>query len=324
MTEEKSNAAAGKIHFVGFDAEFAISEVLELSVFTLDHEQDAAPRDEASENTREAARPKEVFHQYFKPRNETRWPGSGRVHHISPRMVAHRPHFLKFLPMVQEIIDGADCLVGFAISNDIEALKREGVKRLDEKPYIDVRDLNWLCRGIDAGVELDSRRNLSVTAEELGLDFSDTAAHGASYDTLKTMEALQALMPEFLRRHPAPEGMPFLVHYLQTWDREREAYYREYAKGWVAITEAREGYRLKASRISEPKGDKVVATLRVNARNRAIDEMDARFDRRRDRTDRNVYHLTAADIEWFKAYTNEYDGQEPFHRRMHELRSHGL
>lgn len=306
-----------KIHFIGFDAEFAVQEVLELSIYSYDHDRTGAgPGAEAH---------REVFHQYFKPRNEYRWPGSERVHHISPRMVAHRPHFSRFRPMVQEIIDGADCLVGFAISNDIEALKREGVRGLDDKPYIDIRDLHWLCHGLERGIELDARRGLAATAEELGVDFSDSDAHGASYDTVKTMECLERLLGAFVEKYPLPEAeSDLLAHYLQTWDTEREAYLKEYAKGWIAVTEAREGYRLKASRLTEPKGDKVVACVRVNARNRALDEMDARFAKRRHPEDRHVYRLTREDIKWLEAYANEYDGQEGLHRRMMDLRIKGL
>lgn len=332
------------LRFVGFDGEFAIKEIIELSVYSMEY-----PSADASESGYN-----EVFHQYFKPRLEQRWPGSERVHHISPAMVRHRPHFLKFLPMVQKLIDEADCLVGFDIKNDVEALKYEGVEIPDDKPVIDVRDLHWLCHGKDAGVPLDSRRGLSATAEELGIEFSDSAAHGASYDTQKTMECLCRLLGEFVAKYPdessdtsepqtsekgddrTPEyataqnsvmgsgrvtPQEFLERYLQVWVEERENYYREYAKGWIAIVEANDGYRLKASRVNEPAGDRIVATIHVNARYRALDELDVRFDRRRHPLDRKMYRLTKADIEWFKAYTNEYDGEERLHNKMHELRS---
>ncbi|MDE7159615.1 MAG: hypothetical protein K2O24_02030 [Muribaculaceae bacterium] len=310
------------IRFVGFDAEFAIKEILELSIFSLGYHTADSSDESVSDSIDESAsarESKEIFHEYFKPRNETHWPGSQRVHHISPAMVRHRPGFIKFRPTVQRLIDEADCLVGFAIDNDIEALRFAGVHGLDDKPVIDIRDLHWLCHGRDAGVALDSRRGLSVTAGELGIDFNETDAHGASYDTLKTMECLNVLLKQFEEKYPSDS--PLLAHYLQVWDTERENYYREYAKGWVAIVESGDGYRIKTSRMSPPEGDKVVAVIPVNARHRALDEIDARYDKRRHRLDRKVYMLTKADIEWFKAYTNEYDGQEHLHRKMQELRS---
>lgn len=332
------------LRLVGFDGEFAIKEIIELSVYSMEYTSADASQNNYAE----------VFHQYFKPRLEQRWPGSERVHHISPAMVRHRPHFLKFRPMVQQLIDEADCLVGFDIKNDVEALKYEGVERLDDKPVIDVRDLHWLCRGKDAGVPLDSRRGLSATAGELGIEFSDSAAHGASYDTQKTMECLNRLLVEFVAKYPAEPAVTsgaltsgesdgrtpdsaeaqtaeeggdpvapreLLERYLQVWERERENYYREYAKGWIAIVEANDGYRLKASRMNQPAGDRIVAAIYVNARYRALDELDIRFDKRRHPLDRKLYRLTKADIEWFKAYTNEYDGEERLHNRMQDLRS---
>lgn len=304
--------------YIAFDAEFAINEVLELSVYHWDSE---TPDEQ----------PAEVFHQYFKPRNEHRWPGSERVHHISPRMVAHRPHFSRFRDMVQRLVDEADCLVGFAIQNDIDALAREGIKGLDRKLAVDVRDMHWLCHGRLAGIELDSRRGLSVTAGELGIDFSESDAHGASYDTLKTMQCFVRLIQDFedmSLREAAGTGQEvsedgFLARYLQKWDTEREKYYREYAKGWIALVEAREGYRLKASRIAPPSGDKVVSVIHVMARMRGLDEIDARFTRKRHPEDRHVYCLDDSDIRWFAGYSNEYDAQESLHRKMQELRAHG-
>ncbi len=310
-----------KIHFVGFDAEFAVKEILELSIYVLDY---ARGGKEVGEDTGEE-RHKEIFHQLFRPRNEHRWPGSERVHHISPKMVAHMPFFTRLRPRIQQMIDDADCLVGFAISNDIDALEFEGVTNLDSKPYIDIRDLHWLCYGRDAGIELDARRGLAATAEELGVEFNDSDAHGASYDTRKTMECLERLLDAFIEKYPLEEEKTdLLAHYLQIWDREREAYLKEYAKGWIAIVEAHEGYRLKASRLSEPKGEKVVASVRVMARNRALNEMDAHFSKRRHPENRHIYCLTKSDMKWFMDYANEYDGQEGFHKKMMELRATGL
>lgn len=297
--------------YLGLDAEFAVSEVLELSMFRVGFTDDGEPTP-----------PEQVFHQYFRPVAERSWPGSQRVHHISPRMVAHRPPFRRFLPEVQRLVDEADCLVGFAIENDIEALKREGVTGLGGKLQLDVKDLHWLCRGRGAGVGLNSRVGLAATAAELGVEFSEKDAHGASYDTLKTMECLLALMPEFEERwldegervldRPAKLG-----RYLSLWEETREEWLREFARGWVSLVETADGYRLKGNR-NRPAGEELC--IAVNARQRALEEIDARFARRRVAGSPTLFRLTQADIEWFRAYVNEYDGEETTHRKMLELR----
>ena len=298
-----------------FDAEFANLEILELSVFA-----DTLGGEEA---------PREIFHSLFKPEHERSWPGSQRVHHISPAMVRRSPYFRRHREEIQKLIDGADCLVGFAIENDIEALRREGVEIPDGKAIVDVRDLHWLVEGNAKGIELDARKGLAVTAAELEIEFKDEDAHGASYDTLKTLECFRVLMDRFAQKvsdtHTDAEGaesapQDLLEAYFTQWNEAREIYMENFAHGWVSLIETRDGYRLKASRIAPPDEGKAAATIEVKARQRALNEIDAHFDRKRHRDHPSIYVLKPADIEWFKAYTNVYDADEPMHRRLHELR----
>lgn len=291
---------------VTLDAEFAVNEILELSLFAWDSDSEEEPR--------------EILHELFRPRNERRWPGSERVHHISPKMVASKPPFTKFSRKIQTLIDASDCLGGFAIENDIAALEREGIEHLEEKPYLDVRDMHWLLHGREKGVELDARKGLAVTAEELGVDFSDNDAHGASYDTAKTLECLRILWREFMEKYPlsADSEASALEHYQQVWDEAKESFYREFAKGWITLIPATGGFRIKATR-RKPE-DEDLTTIEVNARHRALNEIDAMFDKRRIKGYADIYDLRAGEIAKFKSYANEYDGEEPTHRKLYQLR----
>lgn len=295
-----------------FDAEFAIREVLELSIWGMEL---------GAEETAEG-RPRQVFHQYFRPREERRWPGSQRVHHISPKMVARKPHFSEWRRKIQALVDEADLLVGFAIDNDIEALEREGIQGLSEKPCVDVRDLHWLVRTRHEGVELDARKGLAVTAGELGVEFSENLAHGADYDTRVTLACFRALADDFAKAELGEGKSPeeWLMKYQERWDEEREKFMEQFAHGWVGLQRWHDGYRLKASRLKAPSGEDIEEVVEVNARQRALDEMDERFDKLRNPHDAKVYMLKEKDIEWFRRYNNEYDGQEQLHRRMTDLR----
>lgn len=300
------------MNIICLDAEFAIKEVLELSVWGF-------------EFGNPDSKPRQVFHQYFRPREERRWPGSQRVHHISPAMVARKPGFSEWRKRIQQIVDEADVVVGFAIENDIEALEREGITGLADKPCVDVRDLHWLVRTRHDGVELDARKGLAATAGDLGVEFSENLAHGADYDTRITLDCFRRLAAEFelleFGEGEKPGSEEWLRRYLVRWDEEREAFLKRFAHGWVALQKWGEGYRLKASRMNVPAGSDIEVDIEVNARQRALDEIDAHFDRRRSSRDVHLYNLTAKDVEWFRKYSNEYDGQEPLHRRMAELRA---
>ncbi len=301
-------------NIIAFDAEFATLEILELSIYS-----DTLPF---------SYEPQEIFHSLFRPENERRWPGSERVHHISPAMVRREPFFRRHRARIQSLIDKAECLVGFAVENDIEALRREGIEIPEDKPVIDVRDLHWILEGSARGVELDARKGLAVTAGELGIEFNDNDAHGAGYDTLKTLECFRVLFDRFAREVVGVEDGVWpddiLERYQAHWDSVREEYLERFAHGWVSLVETRDGYRLKASRFA-PADDKAsVATIEVAARWRALNEIDARFDRRRNREHPSLYLLKPSDIDWFRSYTNEYDAQEAVHHRLHSLRHQSL
>lgn len=297
-----------------FDAEFANEKGLPEEILELSIRQTETLGKESGNRL--------IFHEYIKPARHRRWPHAQEVHHITPEMVAGKPGFVHWRQKIQQIIDNADYLVGFAIENDITALEREGIRGLDTKRVIDVRDLHWLQNTRHTGMELNSRKNLATTAEELGIEFSETLAHGADYDTRITLACFQTLIDSFRETEKAgatPEEI--LAHYLKRWEEERENYLREYARGWITLVKWHNGYRLKASRNKPTPNERTEASIEVKARYLAIDEIDAKLDKRRDSYDPHVYNLKPADIEWFCSYTNEYDGQEPLHRRMAELRA---
>ena len=301
-------------NIIAFDAEFATLEILELSIYS-----DTLPFSGA---------PREIFHSLFRPETERRWPGSERVHHISPAMVRREPFFRRHRRHIQELIDRAECLVGFAIENDLEALRREGIEIPDDKPVVDVRDLHWIIEGKARGVELDARKGLAVTAAELGVDFNEDDAHGAGYDTLKTVECFRILISRFATEVLGlPEGEwpeDLIRRYQERWDLMREEYLESFAHGWVSLVETRDGYRIKASRTAPADEKGCVATVEVAARWRALNEIDARFDRRRNREHPTLYMLKPSDIDWFRSYANRYDGQENVHHRLHSLRRQTL
>ncbi len=297
-----------------FDAEFANEaglpeEILELSIWQ-------------TEGLGPEATHRQVFHQYFRPVYHRRWPHSQPVHHISPAMVAGKPHFKEWRKKIQEIVSQADFIVGFALENDIEALEKEGIKGLAEKRRVDVRDFHWLQNTRHQGVDLNSRKKLAITAEDLGVEFSENLAHGADYDTRKTLECFRTLMDAFVKSELLEEKgeEEKLACYLTRWDEEREKALKEYARGWVALNRWHEGYRIKATRQQPQAKPDLVVAVEVGARQRALDEIDARFDKKRSDRDPSVYLLKNQDIEWFRKYRNEYDGQEPLHKKMMELR----
>lgn len=302
------------IKIIAFDAEFAIQEILELSVYS--HSTDN-PADIAGFIGME---PVESFHQYFKPRTERRWPFSQKIHKISPAMVAHRPYITRFKDEIERRLLEADYYVGFDIGNDVGALEYEGISGIDREKIIDVKDFHWLVYGREKGVPLDGRKGLEVTAEELGMEFEETKAHGASYDTFITIKCFLHLLELYSRKYPEETVVQLLERYRKEWETTSDEYHREYAKGYASLIPAKDGYRLKVSRNPVAHAE---VSIPVNARWRAQDEIDAKFRNRISRDDSSIYCLKPSDIQWIKGYKNEYDSQETMHKKMFELRRKG-
>lgn len=149
------------------------------------------------------------------------------------------------------------------------------------------------------------------------MEFEDNKAHGASYDTLMTMKCFLHLIGVYSKNHPEASIKELLQLYREEWELANDEYLREFAKGYLSLLPAAGGYRLKVSRSPARNAE---LSIPVNARKRALDEVDAKFFKRVSKTDHSVYCLKSTDIEWLKGYSNEYDSQEQIHQKMYDLR----
>ncbi len=276
------------MHIICFDAEMADGvghELLELSVF------DGCFR--------------EIYHSYFKPRIAKQWKGSEKIHHISPEMVKDKRHFDECLIEVQAVVDIADCIVGFAVENDILALEYNGVKGLREKLVLDVRELYWAYKGQTSGMSLDSIPGLVACASALGVDFTEDTAHSASADTKATLQCFAAVC-RLASIDPSQEAS--LTEMSEFCRLEKYEFRRRQAHGWVYLLKnGGGGYRLSFKKRDEFNNDSVVAKMEVNDRHKACYDLHNMFDKKISKKLDGALDLSAADIRRFNGYTNEYD-----------------
>lgn len=280
------------MNLICFDAEMADGinhELLELSVF------------DGSMN--------EVYHQYFKPRVTTEWKGSERVHHITPAMVSGEPHFDECLAEIQAVADGADCIAGFAVENDIFALEYSGVTGLRDKLKVDVRELFWAYCGNPCGMSLDSIPGLVTCAERLGVEFSEADAHSASADTAATLRCLEALRS---KAADASGGeVPDLSDMVAFCERSKYDYRRSHAQGWAYIMRSsRGGYKLRFKAEDDADPAMVVMKKKVNDRHVACYDLHNMFDKKASGRLGGALDLSAADMRKFENYSNEYDEEK--------------
>lgn len=272
---------------VCLDAEFVEGdELIELSIFALDRT--------------------ELYHSRFRPTRYRDWDSS--IHHITPEMVADAPTFASERPGIQKIIDSARHLAGFAISNDISHLSRQGIQRLDNRHILELREWYWINHGLGAGLDLFQNVSLASVIETLGIEFSGDGMHSASGDTLATLDAFLLMYERFCAANgfDLKQFEEAVRHFDEVYAREKLEYDRTHAEGYALLLRSGSGYTLRIKREEPRPSPRLVASIRVADRQRASIELHNLLARR-PLIGREVYRLTPKDIEEFKNYTNGFD-----------------
>ncbi len=252
---------------------------------------------------------REIYHHLFRPAQNLRWTAPPDKLKITPAMVADKPTFASCLSEIQTVFDSAKVIIGYAVDNDISMLRKEGVKKLDRIKVVEVRDLYWLVKGRDAGVDLYGVPNLLAITNELGLTFDEDSAHFASSDTRATLYCFHRLMELFCESHSVDYNGLNPDEAISLYERELDAakkiYRREQAHGYAVAEKTDKGYKLKVRR--EMLNRKVAVCVEVADRSLADYDMAKQFARREVPGHKGLYNLREADLAWLRAYTNVYD-----------------
>lgn len=254
-----------------------------------------------------------AYHSYFKPAIARSWPNSQAVHHISPDMVKDAPSIKKERKTIQDIIDQAEGIIGFAVDNDIRYLQGSNIKVGYNTMVIDVRDWFWYYKGKHLDIEFGAVPRLAKCAELLGFEFSEESeAHSASNDTLMTIKLFNALLDEADSSLSLAEK---ISQFDTLFEEERRLYAEKMARGFISLIRTPKGYLLKNNH-HQPASD-AEFSIEVPGRFQAENDIRNRFRKRETSTDSHLYDLRKSDIDFFKAYTNTYDPEkEEFYRHF--------
>lgn len=258
-----------------------------------------------------------IYHSYFKPSISKTWPNSQAVHHITPEMVKDAPSIRQERKNIQNIIEKADGIIGFAIDNDIKYLSGNNIIVDESITVIDVKDWFWFYKGKELNIKFDSVPRLAKCAELMGLDFSEESeAHSASNDTLMTIKLFDALIAI------ADTGLT-LSETIKKFDclfaEEKRIFAEEMAKGYLSLIKTSKGYIIKNNH-NQPSSNAEIS-IAVKSRFLAEHDIRERFQKRETELDSAIYNLRKSDIEFFKKYTNIYNPEkEHFYRHYLKAR----
>ncbi|MDE6408684.1 MAG: hypothetical protein K2K81_00355 [Muribaculaceae bacterium] len=278
------------------DAEFVDNqEVIELSVWN--HEG------------------REVYHNFFRPTEIDEWPVSEGVHHISPRDVEGCKTFGECRKEIQAIFDRAEYIVGFATSGDVAHLAKSGIKGLDRKQVIDIKNLFWLYVGIERDYDFYAIPGLSRVSEMLGISFGEKGAHSASEDTLVTLKCfneLASMIPGNPYSEKTEENfVKAMAQFRDEFAIAKDAYERRKAHGWIHIYKGEGGvYKVLFKRKEPEETKQLVGKVEVGDLSKAESEILGVFQRRMIQGHRTLFRLTKNDLKKLLAYQNEYGDEE--------------
>ncbi len=258
-----------------------------------------------------------VYHSYFKPVASRSWPNSQAVHHISPEMVKDSPSIKQEKKRIQDIIDNADGIIGFAVDNDIKYLAGSNISIGENTLVLEVRDWFWYYKGKELGIEFGSVPSLSKCAQMLGFEFSEDAeAHSATNDTKMTIRLFDAIVSL------ADTGLPLLdtiKKFESLYEEEKRLHAIEMAKGYISLVKTPKGYLIKNHHAHPAKDAEV--WIAVDSRFMAEHDIREKLRKRETAPDSALYNLRQADIDFLKSYTNNYDPEkEEFYRHFLKVR----
>lgn len=255
---------------------------------------------------------REIYHRLFRPSRKLKWTAPPDKLKITPEMVAGEPTFRERLEEIQPMFDRARYIIGYAVDNDIKMLAREGVKGLDSKEVLEVRNLYWLVRGRRNGVDLYGVPNLIAISRELGLTFDEGEAHFASADTRATLGCFHSLMHELCCSAGVvyDRSNPDLAISLfrELFDEAKKEYDRQQAHGFLSLFQTEKGYKYKLSKFRPDR--ETVLCVEVADRSQAEYDVMKLIGRREIPGFRGYFKLRQSDIEKLRAYTNAYDDTE--------------
>ncbi|MDE7109639.1 MAG: hypothetical protein K2O49_06715, partial [Muribaculaceae bacterium] len=247
--------------------------------------------------------------EYYRPENIKDWRTD--IHHITPEMVADKPHFRDRKEKVEKLLGEAYALTGFALGNDIRVLSRSDVEGLEDMKVLDVKDMYWYMRGREEGLSPFSIPSLLVCANNLGLDFTAEEAHSASADTEATLRCFNLLWKEFVEKEGAGLTDEETVEkFHASIDEERGKFIEESAKGYVKVMKNGPYHKLKFGRLQEPEKSGMLFDVEVADRFKAEYELRKSLKKKEVPGKTGAYRLGPKQLEEIRKYKNTYNAED--------------
>jgi len=129
-----------------------------------------------------------LFNEYFKPMFAESWEVAMRINHITPEMVANKPHIYERMQEIHAILRGTKCVIGYNTAFDLRMLEAFGLDIADTVTVVDVMRLFTPVRGIwNEQFGSYERQSLQKCAQYYHYDWGNDTAHDSLADCRATL-----------------------------------------------------------------------------------------------------------------------------------------
>jgi len=294
------------MNIISFDTEYTNTpkhnELLELSIIDVDGN--------------------EIFHHYFKPEYVSKWNRSQDIHGITPEQVKDESPFSEYINEVQAIIDDADYIVGFELESDIKMLESSGIEPIETSKMLEMREWYWLINTSEEK-EYSNVPCLITCAEELGFDWNANGrAHCATTDAIATMYCYNTLLGKFKEANPDISDVDAINKIAEDFLSAKNRIDEVNAKGFIVLVQTSPQIytiNVKSANCENPS-KKNAKVITVNDRHKAEYEIREKFSRKQVNPFSSQYKLTDKDISWFLQYTNTFNNDSDFYKKLLKLK----
>ncbi len=134
----------------------------------------------------DAADGKIIFNEMFCPERRLEWPNASKINHIYYKHVKDKPRFRERLDAVQEVIDGAEVIIGYNTRFDLQFLRDSEIVLPDKLIVCDVM-LDYAVFSGDHIGKCRSYRRFRLEDAAYRCFYTDHMPHKADSDCLATL-----------------------------------------------------------------------------------------------------------------------------------------
>lgn len=236
-------------------------------------------------------------------------------------------------------MSGARFLVGCAISNDLNNLRRHGIDLpADNFTIFETQNWYWLLND-DSDRNTKNQAGLSTMADTYHVSFGDKGPHSATADTDTTLKVFRCLVEHFAHRYDNEQATSAFnpdidnaeltktlstlnADFIKAYTDAMHVYRMRNAGGYLSVHRRENGYSIKGHHLEPVDNPDIVMSVVVGDRKNGEIELRKHFEDKTVKGFTGIFALDNDDFEFIRNYTNTVDADKFMAEKRRHHRRH--